>query len=54
LLLGTDKLIELSFVLNKRQTIDNVQNCDSYINIPSPKSKAIILFGFLFQKKKIY
>jgi hypothetical protein len=34
---GTDKRIELSWVLNKRQG-DDIQNCDSYINIPSSQT----------------
>jgi hypothetical protein len=38
-LLGTDKPMGLSWVLNKRQAIYNIQNCDSYINIPSSRTK---------------
>jgi hypothetical protein len=35
---GTDKPIELSWVLNEDKMIVNVQNCDSYINIPSSQT----------------
>jgi hypothetical protein len=35
---GTDKPNELSWVLNKNRTIDNVKNCDNYINIPSSQT----------------
>jgi hypothetical protein len=35
LLWGTDKAVDLSWVLNKDRTIDNIQNYDSYINMPS-------------------
>jgi hypothetical protein len=35
---GTDKPTELSCVLIKDRTMDNVQICDSYINIPSSQT----------------
>jgi hypothetical protein len=55
-LIGTDKPIELNWVLNKRQKIDNVQNCDSYVTIPSsqtfvPYSQYTTLFRIPFSPK---
>jgi hypothetical protein len=35
---GKDKAVELSLFLNKSRAMDNVKNCDSYINIPSSQT----------------
>jgi hypothetical protein len=34
----TDKPTELSSLLTKKTAMDNVQNCDSYVNIPSSQT----------------
>jgi hypothetical protein len=36
---GTDKPLEFSWILNKTQEMDNVQNCGSCINTSRPSSQ---------------